>query len=1534
MQAELEDCLSAAPEEENIYDDYELFVALASYDGRSLTVWKKAPGGMEERIQLRAPSRHLGKRVAFYEDDLIQITDSSPCFGGWWKGSLNGAVGIFPSCLLEALDTSLPTLDTLEDTMASMDSLMASMSASSSAMVAMMMNTTPRSGEREIDRLADRLEHVADTTIAPDVEEVERIAAVVPEIDDAEEDEATRGPTSALPAGKSLPSRLDVLQEEAAIAEPLKGAVEAESTAREPGKENAVVEVAVKEEVAQGNVGKGTAVDSSPAPSGVAVPISKPLNKSGPRVVRPAALKISKGDGTVVTRALSPPGESTASKKVPSDPTKTAQASQPSNNRAIRTIKVVKAGSGPSISPLRARVSMPRPASASGVLMMRGGVRRPVVVRSASPKNSMTEVVVTGTSPTTTPSALLSPRKKAARPLSPRKPIAVDEDMPLAPPPETGLRSRATLEEDSPLGPPPEDLPLPPTGDETRRVTALEGEGEDDADLEDLPDVEKTLRLPEEPAPLPPPYDPQEIESPRWVPVDRVPVIQKSPRGSRFSLDLTGVSDRMKTVKEDVFQPITPGTRARLHSLPRPDEPAPSCPFDYDPYEDSYGEEGDDNTDHYNDSSDEETPGGSAQKRKVQLVEAMPTASCEAEGETVSTSGEGDSPGSGEGEAPVQLREKTKKRLNQKAQRRQAKGGHQPNRSCSAPSAKEPTELMKAVGASPRVEASAAPQRAYSSVKAEDFANISTEGVQLRPKVKKALGAKKKRRAPQQQQQRPVGAVQRELSPEQGAPKTPAEMRRYNFFEVVATERSYVKAMEQLVQVMAGLLEIQRKLTEAGDTGAALPAELQTLHVSATIILGYSRKTLEMMGPRQQNYDDQTCIGDIFLLVADFLKIYTQYVRGYEPFVNKFLIARQKNKLLREQVEKYEMSVGSFITFESHLIVPVQRIPRYSMLLKDMLKNTHEDHPDYHLLAEAVRKIERVADFVNARQTVYENLNKVIELEKKYGKQLTEQTGISQFVRSHRRVIKEASLYLCAGDSKSRRVQVSLLNDLLVVGTAPRQSTIMNWGGCKLLNVVCLWLVDHKNVTDVAGRQHCFELVMEATSESVLVLKCSSEEEKREWMEELAAVKRMLNKAINVGAKTAEQKKRISIALNVKWTSPVIPQEIAMALAEEQAQRRQQANMQMMPIAQDNTEISRITELPSEITNALRRESNKKSITRRTGRAGSSGDSGSDQDLEERSSRESVQQKQRPERPRSPATAATNADRARSPISSRTKKAKGAAKLKKTLSPLSRHKEGGKSGGGRRASTLRGRERAAAMEERDQDGQTSPRSLKVAKESPASPWSPKMLKLRLSKSKGDKGDERAEARMERRRREEKRREEKEERRREEKEEKKREKKAKEAREATHLALPPDLAPSDLKSGLSPRSEKSSSLLKKVGSKKRIGQSLGRRKGHSRSNSVECRGDEPTPALGLADTRKTRTRRSVSMSDMANEPARLSAAMFSKSTSAVTAAASNASRKGTMPRRRKSKETLTKRKKKKRPKLDLSPDVPNSLTKSS
>ena len=67
---------------------------------------------------------------------------------------------------------------------------------------------------------------------------------------------------------------------------------------------------------------------------------------------------------------------------------------------------------------------------------------------------------------------------------------------------------------------------------------------------------------------------------------------------------------------------------------------------------------------------------------------------------------------------------------------------------------------------------------------------------------------------------------------------------------------------------------------------------------------------------------------------------------------------------------KVEKLYGKIADLESFLILPVQRIPRYMLLLDALLKFTPPDHPDFNNLTEAIAKVKSVADHLNQAVTI------------------------------------------------------------------------------------------------------------------------------------------------------------------------------------------------------------------------------------------------------------------------------------------------------------------------------------------------------------------------------------------------------------------------------------------------------------------------------------------------------------------------------------------------------------------------------------
>lgn len=93
-------------------------------------------------------------------------------------------------------------------------------------------------------------------------------------------------------------------------------------------------------------------------------------------------------------------------------------------------------------------------------------------------------------------------------------------------------------------------------------------------------------------------------------------------------------------------------------------------------------------------------------------------------------------------------------------------------------------------------------------------------------------------------------------------------------------------------------------------------------------------------------------------------------------------LERKKNvsEWLKDMREKYGP-----LDLMSLLIQPIQRIPRYKLLIEEIIKKTPNEHKDYNDLLKSQNVIEEVAITVNEAIRAYDNLQKLTEINRLFG---------------------------------------------------------------------------------------------------------------------------------------------------------------------------------------------------------------------------------------------------------------------------------------------------------------------------------------------------------------------------------------------------------------------------------------------------------------------------------------------------------------------------------------------------------------------
>ena len=248
--------------------------------------------------------------------------------------------------------------------------------------------------------------------------------------------------------------------------------------------------------------------------------------------------------------------------------------------------------------------------------------------------------------------------------------------------------------------------------------------------------------------------------------------------------------------------------------------------------------------------------------------------------------------------------------------------------------------------------------------------------------------------------------------------------------EILQTERVYVTGLTILIEAFLKPMRTKNLIT---------PASLRRIFSDVEVLFGFNCQFLSNVELRMLNWDanDQR-LGDIFLREVDYLKMYTMYVNNYNDSVKEVAECRRKHPKFAEFLDAARYSeTCNGLDLTSYLIMPVQRIPRYVLLLVDLLKKTPEDHADFLDLKAAVEKTKEVADYVNEKKREAENLNKVVAVQEKLGGK------IELLEDASRRYVREGPLMDLS--DKQGRFYFFLFNDILVASALNIKEFTTEW---------------------------------------------------------------------------------------------------------------------------------------------------------------------------------------------------------------------------------------------------------------------------------------------------------------------------------------------------------------------------------------------------------------------------------------------------------------------------------------------------------
>lgn len=304
--------------------------------------------------------------------------------------------------------------------------------------------------------------------------------------------------------------------------------------------------------------------------------------------------------------------------------------------------------------------------------------------------------------------------------------------------------------------------------------------------------------------------------------------------------------------------------------------------------------------------------------------------------------------------------------------------------------------------------------------------------------------------------------------------------------ELLATEENYVRVLRLIDQVF------QFKIDQENRAHPMFPPET-VQHMFSNIKSIYKFHNdflLPQLQQRMENWETDSRIGDIMKNFAPFLKMYTEYVKNFDYAMN--LIQSLQVKIPRfaaviNEIQKLDECAK--LSLPHHMLSPIQRLPRYELLLKDYLKNLTEESADYEDTKKALELVSTAANHTNDAMKKIDKFKKLLEIQENI-------YDTTDLVSATRELVKEGRIVKISarsGDHQDR--YLFLFSDLLLLCS-------MRLIPGPLYRLRAKFLIENLNVIEGDNLETANSFYIRDADKSV-ELYTHAAEEKAAWLEAL-----------------------------------------------------------------------------------------------------------------------------------------------------------------------------------------------------------------------------------------------------------------------------------------------------------------------------------------------------------------------------------------------------------------------------------------------
>jgi len=261
-----------------------------------------------------------------------------------------------------------------------------------------------------------------------------------------------------------------------------------------------------------------------------------------------------------------------------------------------------------------------------------------------------------------------------------------------------------------------------------------------------------------------------------------------------------------------------------------------------------------------------------------------------------------------------------------------------------------------------------------------------------------------------------------------------SQMRRHILNEILLTEQSYVSSL-RLVEELYIIPLMKGNIVNA----QVIPLLFSNIQFILQIHLSF----LEDLKKRTQTLHPHCCIGDLFeRQMVDFKPAYLQYIKSYDKSIENITKQKDNNEQFQKFLQETKLNPrANLLELNDFLIMPVQRLPRYELLLQDVRRNSEPQCADSETLQNVVSQLKQVTYFINEQKREFDSQTRMLELREKL-------VGGQKLMHEGRKLIKEGPLFkINLKAQKEVLVYCFLCNDMFIISTSIASKKLFSTSG-------------------------------------------------------------------------------------------------------------------------------------------------------------------------------------------------------------------------------------------------------------------------------------------------------------------------------------------------------------------------------------------------------------------------------------------------------------------------------------------------------